>query len=595
MVTADKRDAWRRANGAVEQGRYDDALPILWSLVDRSHLVDQEFTSYLQLMGRAYRGLGRNRAAATILMFLGQHDAAIALTQSKTDLARCAIAAGDKAQAARHFSDAGWLGHAAIQLEDAGDDRGARVLWERLADDVHLRDDLYTQGLVRFNLGRACERLGDRTAANKAVVQSMHLLEAAADGFETRGLRERAFDCYQVLLTLGKDGAFENLAEGYLNCIRVLKEDNLKYYVLQYYEDFQELALKRNELRAAATLFREAAEYTRRSNLPYERYYRQRAAQTQVQAAERAVADGGLPEMAENAYAAAIDLYNDLGSYSKVREIYGKLAELDLTPKRQARYRRLQERLKDVQDEAGQTVGFPDYLRMDAAYPEIWRLDVVEWEQGGDAAETMGEVLQGEKWPDFTRRRALLCRLHQLGTGGDYLTPDVLIGLAQHLGRVEIYASLAPLEHMVQHQEPSVRAACLRAVRQLFFKRSFILVMEGLRDDDAEVRREALNAVNALHFGHAFDPLQRIYRSSSDSAARQAALSSIGKIPNIEAIELLVDVLRQGDPDERALARDLLARADHAEVDNLLRRAAAAETGAVEEAIGDVLRARGYA
>ena len=76
----------------------------------------------------------------------------------------------------------------------------------------------------------------------------MHLLTSAADGFEAKGPRERAFDCYGVLLTIGREGSFENLAEGYLNCIRILREDGLKYYVLQYYEDFQKLAEERTEL-----------------------------------------------------------------------------------------------------------------------------------------------------------------------------------------------------------------------------------------------------------------------------------------------------------------------------------------------------------
>ncbi|MEM9069426.1 MAG: HEAT repeat domain-containing protein [Myxococcota bacterium] len=591
MATIDKRDAHRRAQAALESGKPENALPHLWNLVDRSHLVDEEFLTYLRDMGRAYHDLGRSRAAATILLFIGQVDAAWRESDHPTDRARCAITMRRPAEAAKFYGEAGWLGHAAIQLEEAGDDRGARVLWERLADNPNLRDDLYTQGLVRFNLGRACERLKDRTAARKAVVQAMHLLEAAADGFETRGLRERAFDCYQILLTLGRDGAFENLAEGYLNCIRILKEDNLKYYVLQYYEDFQELALKEGELHAAATLFREAAEFTRRYNLPYERYYRQKAAETQVRAAMKMVADGALHEMAENAYAAAIDAYNDLGAYSKVRAVYGELSKLELGDKRRARYARLQQRLEGEEDDAGQIVAFPDYLRMDTAYPEIWRLDVIEWEQAGDAAETMGEVLLDPKWPDFTRRRALLCRLHQLGQ--PVLTPEVLGGLAHHLGRVEIYASLSPLEHIVEHEDAQVRAACLRAVRQLFFKRSFVLVMRGLQDEEAAVRREALEAVGALHFGHAFDPLQRIYRASAEPAVRGKALASIGQIPSLEAAEMLIDVLRQGDPSERNLARDLLSNADHPEIDALLRRAAAAETGAAQEIIQRVLRARG--
>ncbi len=591
-MAIDKRDALRRAQNAVQQSRPGEALQYLWQIVDRSHLLDEEFRSYLRVMEQSYAALGQRRAAGTVASFLGNMQGAAQYADGHhTDLARVAIATGQASAAAKHYNNAGWLGHAAIQLEDAGDHRSARVLWERLADNAKLRDDLYTQGLVRFNLGRACLRVGDKSAARKAVITSMHLLEAAADGFETRGLRERAFDCFQILLTLGKEGAFENLAEGYLNCIRILKEDNLKYYVLQYYEDFQELALKSGELHAAATLFREAAEFSRRYNMPYERHYRTRAAETQVLAANRMLESGGLPEMAENAYAAAIDLFNDLGAYSKVREVYGFLAQLELGDKRQARYLRLQERLAGVRDEGGQTVSFPDYLRMDTAYPEIWRLDVIEWEQGGDAAETMGEVLLDSKWPDFTRRRALLCRLHQLESA--QLTPERLVGLATHLGRVEIYASLSPLEHIVEHEDPTVRAAVLSAVRQLFFKRSFVLVNKGLADDDPRVQRESLQAVGALHFGHAFDPLQRIYRESPHPQVRKTALSSIGKIQSLEAIEMLIDVLRQGDPEERRIGRDLLHRADHVEVDTLLHRAAANETGPIQSVIHSVLKARG--
>lgn len=593
MATIDKREAYRRAAKALQEERPAQAIGPLWSLIDRSHLIDEELASYLRMLAQAYVALDRKRAAATIHLFLGELDAAWRLSRgSPTDLARCAIAAARPRDAAQHFEAAGWLGHAAIQLEMAGDDRAARVLWERLADDARLSNELYTQGLVRFNLGRACERLGDRAAARRATVQSMHLLEAAADGFETQGLRERAFDCYQVLLTLGKHGAFENLAEGYLNCIRILQEDNLKYYVLQYYEDFQQLAIQAEELHAAATLFREAADFARRHNLPYERDYRWKAAETHALAAQRTLEEGGSLDLAENAYAAAIDGFNGLGAHSKVCEIYGTLAKLPLPDKRRQRYARLRERLSAQPDEGAQRVPFPDYLRMDTAYPEIWRLDVIEWEQAGDAAETMAEVLSDRKWPDFTRRRALLCRLHQLGSGERSPSPETLEHLATHLGRVEIYASLAPLEHMVDHDSERVRAAVLRAVRKLFFKRSFVLVMRGLKDDDDAVKREALAAVSALHFPHSFDPLARIYRESADPEVRRTALESIGKIQSIDAAEMLIDVLRHGDRAERDVVQKLLARADHPEVGNLLRRAAANETGAAKQAMEQILQLR---
>src|SRR5690606_28380888 len=145
----------------------------------------------------------------------------------------------------------------------------------------------------------------------------------------------------------------------------------------------------------------------------------------------------------------------------------------------------LAKRLAGMADDETPMPSFPDYLRMDTAYPEIWRLDVIEWEQAGDPAETMAEVVQDEKWPDFTRRRALLCRLAQLGSPdgaagpGASLRPQTLAVLASHLGRVEIYAALAPLERMLGHEDGRVRAAVMRAVRQLFFKRSFVSIMKG--------------------------------------------------------------------------------------------------------------------
>ena len=54
---------------------------------------------------------------------------------------------------------------------------------------------------------------------------------------------------------------------------------------------------------------------------------------------------GTLEEMA------AIDAFNELGLYTQVREIYGKLATLPLSDKRRARYSRLQERLSQMQDD----------------------------------------------------------------------------------------------------------------------------------------------------------------------------------------------------------------------------------------------------
>jgi len=593
MAVVDKREAMRRAQRALESKRPDEALDALWPLMDRAHVPDDEARAVLRTMQQAWVDAVRPEAAASIALYLGDLETAAQLAEdAPRTLARVHAARGKRKEAARAFESAGWLGHAAMQLEDGGDDRGARVLWERLADDARLREDLYAQALVRFNLGRACGRLGDADAARKSTVQSLQLLEAAADGFEQRGLRERAFDCYQVLVSVGRAGSFENLAEGYLNCIRILREDHLKYYVLQYYEDFLRLALERRELVAAATLFREAADFTRRSGLPFARYYAQRAAETHLAAAQAAASAGAPAEIVENAYTAAIETWTELGAFTQVRATYGLLATLALPEKRRARYQRLYARLANVPDEAGPRAALPAHLRIETAYPEVWRLDVVEWEQQGDAAETMGEVAFDAKYPDFTRRRALLARLHALSEGAGRPDATHLATLAVQLGRSETYAALAPLERLYRHPDARVRAACLRATRQLYFKRSFVLVQLGLRDPDLSVRKEALAAVGQLHFAHALDPLGRIYRESSDPEVRRTALGSIARVPGIEALESLVDALRHGLPDEQQIAREALARSDHAELDALLETAEAAEQGAARAALREVRRAR---
>lgn len=575
----------------LRSGQPREARDTLWALLDRTHVSEVEQPQILHLLQQTYIALGRKRAAATVALYRGDASAVPSLSDDPRDRARARLLANDIAGAAQEYQQGGCLGHAAILLEKHGDHARARVLWAELAESPKLASEPYTQGLVRFNLGRACIATGDEAGGRKATIQAMHLLEAAADAFETQGLRERAFDCYQVLLNLGRGGAFENLAEGYLNCIRILKEDNLSYYVLQYYEDFQELALKAGELHAAATLFREAAEFSRAQGMPYGALYEEKAAQTLMAAAARTLEQGGAPEMAENAYAAAIDLFNDIGAYSQVCAVYGELAKLPLGEKRKARYSRLQERLREGRDEAIERVSFPDYLRVDTAYLDIWHLDVLEWEQGGDAAETMGEVLLDPNWSEYIRRRALLARLQQLGAD-ELANGSHLVGLAAQLAKVGVYVALSPLEHLAQDTRIGVRQACMRAVRQLQFKRSFVLVMQGLADDAESVKSEALAAVASLHFKHAFDPLQRIYRESRDAKVRKVALGSISRIPSQQALEALIDVLRQGTADEKKDVSSLLISSTAKELDGLLAQAAINESDEVQAAIRAVQAGR---
>ena len=79
-------------------------------------------------------------------------------------------------------------------------------------------------------------------------------------------------------------------------------------------------------------------------------------------------------------------------------------------------------------------------------------------------------------------------------------------------------------------------------------------------------------AIGGLHFPHAFNPLARIYRESTDPRVRAAALQSIGKIQTVEAGEFLVMVLRQEAGDLREAAYAALAQMDNADVLPILRQ-----------------------
>lgn len=591
----DRESLVRNAERDVGARNYAGALSTLWKASEKTRAVDTVFVRQLDLFRSCFTGLGKSRAVATIELF--NHSAqALRAAQAGADprdVARVFVAQKQPAQAAEQFMTAGWFGHAAIQLEQAKNDRGSHALWQKLSIDPRLTRDLYTRALVFFNLSRALQRLGEKSDARRTMVESMRLLEAAADEFESRGLRERAFDCYQVLLTIGREGAFENLAEGYLNSIRILKQDHLKYYVLQYYEDFQGQAFARNELHAAATLCREAADFCARNRLPYVQHYKQKAADAYINAARQADQKSAPAQMVENAYAAAIDVLNDLGANAGIRSVFAAMAELNLTEKRRERYARLSSRYDGTVDQTVTATPFPAHLKMDAAYPDVWRLDVIEWEQRGDAAETMAEVAFDSQWPEFTRARALLCRLFAQSGLSQSPTAAELEALAGHLGRTEIYVALAPLEALFLHPTPRIRAAVARALRQLYFKRSFTTVIPALRDDDANVRAEALAAVGELHFTHAFDSLARIFREGADAGVRRTALVSIGKIQSLEALDFLVTTFLQQDRELGDVTRDLLIHAEHSETRNVVQRAADEETGPKRDALMAILKARG--
>jgi hypothetical protein len=575
------------AESLVAQGRFQEAEGYYRELVAQTHVIDYEYDDWLRRLAEIYRQLGRRPEAGFIYLYLHWFDMARdSFTGDRGLVDRARILDVEKrwSDAAELHAKAGLPVHAAVSYERAKRYHEAAAGWEALTKHPGLRDREYELALVHFNYGMAKSRVEEGSAAaRRSLIDSQRRLEQVADDFETRGERERAFDCYQILLKLGKDsGQFENLAEGYINCIRVLKEDNLKFYVLQYYEDFIELALARGELHAAATLYQEAADYSARTGLPYDRRYQAQAADAWARCAEKHLADEAPIELAENAFLAAIGCYSAVGDYVKVREMFQRLGLLPLSDRARARYSRIAGRYAGAPREMPDAPSLPDYLRQQNAYADIWFVDLLEWELGGDPHRVAASILGDLRYPNGIRRRALVVVLTMADAAlrSAETAPVTLSRVAALLGELQSYAALTPLERLYAHEDPRVRQAAVEALRFLYFKRSFVILRRALQDAHSGVREAAVRALGGLHFPHAFNPLASIYRDSAEYRVQAAALESIGKIQSIEAGEFLIMVLRQEEGELRQVARQALANLDNADIFPILRHYYEIETSA---------------
>lgn len=586
----------------AQHGRLDEAERVYRDLVGHVLVTGYEYDDWLRGLARVLEQQKRRTAAGYVHLYLHELDRARSLFDAAPGLARGRTYELEKrfAYAARSYEEAGGLAHAGVQLEKAGDEEGARVLWARLLDHPRLGETSYERALVHFNLGLAIRRAGRRrgdagaeAAAESQLVMAQRILEQVADDFETKGLRDRAFDCWAIFLKLGREsGSFENLAEGYLNCIRLLKEDHLKFYVLQYYEDFLRIALEREELHAAAILFKEAAAYSARAGLVYDRHYLGRAAETFLGVATKNQRLEGPVEESENACLAAIECQNAIGDFAAVAETYRRLAALAVGEERQTRYRMIAGRYDGVEREEGFALPFPGYLRQPHAYAAVWHADLLEWELEGDPVEICAAIVGNSAQPDTIRRRALLTLLRGLDArerSAAGMAPDALAAIAANLGAIQSFSVLAVLERLAVHSEPVVRAAVARALRSLFYKRTFVTLERALADPSPAVRAEAVGSLRQLHFPHAFDPLTRLFREQSEPAVRVAALESLGRIGSLEVAEFLIDVVRQEEPAYGEIAARALALSDNPDLRPILRRHAELATGPVRRTLERIL------
>lgn len=586
------------AEQLASQGRWIDAERQYRELIGQTHVINYEYDDWLRRLAEVYRQLRRNREAAFLHLYL--HELAmmrplVAGPELTSLRARLAEVEKRWPEAVREYRQAGMAVHAAVALERSGSIEDAAAAWRALREHQGLARRDYEAALVAFNYGMAEVRSEPGSAeARRSLIESQRRLEQVADELETAGERERAFDCFQILLRMGKESKqFENLAEGYLNCIRVLKDDNLKFYALQYYEDFIRLALERDEYHAAATLYQEAAAYSARAGLPYDRHYQHKAALTWLRCAETFQEKGVPVQMVENALLAATSQFSAVGDYAAVRQCFERLGALELPERARKRFRAIAARYVGMPGATINVPGLPSYLKQQHAYADIWFADLLEWEMDGDPLTVAVSIIGDLKYPNGIRRRALVvaltvCDAEQRQISGE---PRTLADLAELLGELQTYAALAPLEKLFARPEPMVRRAAVGALRHLYFKRSFVILRKALGDGDPQVREAAVRAMLELHFPHAFNPLARIFRESTDEQVRGAALKAISMIRSIEAGEFLIMVMRHESGAARAAARAGLAAMDNPDVLPIVRQHYEIEANPeVREALGEMLR-----
>ncbi|HEY8927177.1 MAG TPA: HEAT repeat domain-containing protein, partial [Polyangia bacterium] len=249
-----------------------------------------------------------------------------------------------------------------------------------------------------------------------------------------------------------------------------------------------------------------------------------------------------------------------LGDLPLGATLYEQLASLPLAPKKRDRYRTLARRYAGARSDAPTGSGIPEYLRRSGAYQDVWRQDLIEWELDGDpVAVAAGLVVDRVDHLRFSR---LALRALLIAGGGGFSREDTARAaeLAIALGRVQVYEVLRPLEKLFQQTvSPEVRTAVMTGVGQVYCRRSFNLVREGLEDPSPRVREEAVVALRGLRFRDAFDDLLRIFREKSDERVRLAALEALADLASPEAGAFLLDVVMRETGAVQAAAEARLA------------------------------------
>jgi len=597
VATTEQITTRQFAEQALRKGRAREALGLYLKLLQHDKTDGRDYEAWLDGTAAAYLALGRGREAGYVLLALGRYAEAqrhFPVKERPLEWAFCASRMGRRGEAARVFSETGHPALAAIELEAAGAAAAARLEWERVLRDERLAGHAYETALTHLSLGEALLRIGDRAAGLRELGAAARMLEVVADDFETGGETERAWDCYRVLLQLGKDmGSFETVAEGYLNMIRnIIDTDDRR--AVEYYDDFIAYAVENNEWYAAALAAREVADYSLRLGLAWDRHYLERAAELWIETARANQTANGPIDLSANAFQAAIDAATALGDLAMAGRIYGELAELPLPEARRRRYRALARRYESELPRRLPAPVFPAVMRRSESYKEIWRDDLIEWELDGDPVTVMARLIADDSDRLIFTRPALRALLKFADPSFSPASLPALAEAAEAVGKVPAHEVLRSLKRLFGHEAAEVRRAVVRGPGKALTPRMFDLGRKALADPEPAVVDAAMQLLRNTNFVGALPSLMRIFRESSDEKVRLAVIDGVGiNWDRTGAARALLDVARQETGAVRKTAEDTLAKVAKVggeEVATLLRQARDVEAGDRRDALDRMLR-----
>lgn len=549
-ISTREAEALRLARG----GNGPAALAAFTALLRELHESSARYEDWVRALATVADQIERFELAGPCWEYLLEWERAAAAYQrarAHPAAARCRQRSGAEEAAARIFEGIDAHVHAAVAWEGAERWPQAIVAWERAARRFGDPADRYERALALMNLGLALHQQKDlrwRSRLSEAIV----LLEEEADEAERSQRQSRALACFNALVEMGRaTGSHENLAEGYLNCIRLMRDRDQRLFVLQYHHDFAEASLAMGEPQAAAEVLREASAYCRRKGLLYGGSFQVRAAQAFGEAALQHREEGAPAELAENAYLAALDCYNRVGDLRQVRATYGNLAELPLPANRSERYRNL---FEETQTEGSQRDAWPfrGYFSRDAAYPRTWRSDLLRRDEARDLLGPISGAVGNLRLWDVVRRRCLLIVLQVAEQPERLVEEEPLRELAGELGRLGAPVALEPLARLHERGSTEVRRVVAASLRFLPFRESLDSVGACLDDPSAEVQAAALGAMRFLVFPGALAPLLRLYRQHPKTEVRREVILALGRTAGLshpssrDAMDFLLHTLREG-------------------------------------------------